>query len=71
MANTRSLLGRLRDQGLSSANQVPDADLLTRFLDHRDEAAFALLLARHGPMVWGVCSRALGNEADEIGRAHV
>jgi RNA polymerase sigma factor (sigma-70 family) len=29
--------------------------LLQRFLDTRDEAAFEVLIWRHGPMVWNVC----------------
>jgi RNA polymerase sigma factor (sigma-70 family) len=43
---------------------VPDADLLARFVARRDEAAFELLLWRHGPMVQGVCRRLLANAAD-------
>jgi RNA polymerase sigma factor (sigma-70 family) len=38
---------------------APDAQLLASFLLRRDEGAFAALLHRHGPMVWGVCRRAL------------
>ena len=36
-----------------------DAQLLERFVRQRDEAAFAALLERHGPMVFGVCKRLL------------
>src|SRR5262245_6686082 len=39
----------------------PDADLLARFVRTRDEAAFAAVVERHGPMVLGVCRRALGD----------
>src|SRR5947208_3311556 len=38
-----------------------DADLLARFVETRDEAAFAELLRRHGPVVLGVCRRVLAD----------
>ena len=41
-----------------------DGDLVTRFADRRDEAAFAELIRRHGPTVYGVCRRVLGHAHD-------
>src|SRR5437868_6696880 len=41
---------------------VNDAELLSRFLAERDEAAFELLVWRHGPMVRSVCRRVLHDE---------
>lgn len=37
-----------------------DAALLDRFVAQRDEAAFAEIVRRHGPMVLSVCQRRLG-----------
>jgi serpin B len=48
----------------AGAGDPTDGSLLTRFADHRDEAAFELLLRRHGPMVWNVCRRLLGSAGD-------
>src|SRR5262245_52766118 len=41
-----------------------DAELLEMFIRQRDEAAFELLVRRHGPMVLGVCRRVLANIHD-------
>jgi RNA polymerase sigma factor (sigma-70 family) len=41
-----------------------DGELLERYVARRDEAAFVLLLRRHGPMVLGVCRRIQGNLHD-------
>src|SRR5262245_9155041 len=38
---------------------APDDDLVERFAAHREEAAFAALVRRHGPLVLGVCRRIL------------
>jgi RNA polymerase sigma factor (sigma-70 family) len=55
-------LRRLRGAGPGAADG--DGALLQRFVTLRDEAAFTELLARHGPMVLGVCRRLLGEGAD-------
>jgi RNA polymerase sigma factor (sigma-70 family) len=43
---------------------LTDGQLLECYLCHRDEAALAALVQRHGPMVWSVCRRVLGNHHD-------
>jgi RNA polymerase sigma factor (sigma-70 family) len=47
-----------------AADARPDGDLLTAFLDQRDEAAFAELVRRHGPVVRSACRRILPDAAD-------
>jgi RNA polymerase sigma factor (sigma-70 family) len=41
-----------------------DVQLLRRFSAEGDEAAFAALVRRHGPMVWAVCARMLPQASD-------
>jgi RNA polymerase sigma factor (sigma-70 family) len=43
---------------------LTDGQLLDAFIERREAAAFAALVQRHGPMVWGVCLRVLGNYHD-------
>ncbi len=43
---------------------LDEAGLLRRFATRRDAAALEALVARHGPMVLGVCRRVLGDSHD-------
>ena len=47
-----------------SAQDRTDTELLKRFVQNHDEAAFTTLVQRHGAMVLGVCRRVLHNEQD-------
>jgi RNA polymerase sigma factor (sigma-70 family) len=53
---------RLFDEGTLTG--LTDAQLVARFLDRRDEGAFAALVARHGPMVLAVCRGVLRDQSD-------
>ena len=55
------LAGMTAGQTLAEAT---DSELLARFAGQRDQAAFALLLRRHGPMVLQVCRRLLRQTED-------
>jgi RNA polymerase sigma factor (sigma-70 family) len=59
-----TLVLQLRSAAQPSVDRVSDAELLARFVRNRDSAAFELLFWRHGPMIWGVCRRLLGNSPD-------
>jgi hypothetical protein len=43
---------------------LADAELLARFVQRRDEAAFEALVWRHGQLIWNVCQRLLRNPQD-------
>jgi RNA polymerase sigma factor (sigma-70 family) len=58
-----ALIARCRALGPQHP-QVPDAELLRRFAQQRAAAAFAELLERYAPLVWGACRRILPIEAD-------
>jgi RNA polymerase sigma factor (sigma-70 family) len=67
MANTPGgiLLRHLRKLlAVPSARELPDQQLLERFIHEQDEVAFETLVQRHGPLVLGVCRRMLHNEHD-------
>src|SRR6516164_5409882 len=49
---------------LHTYREQSDRVLLERFVGANDEAAFTVLIERHGPMVIGVCRRALPNFHD-------
>ena len=55
------IVHRLSGQGDGT---LSDADLLARFVERRDEAAFEALVWRHGQLIWKVCQRVLRNPQD-------
>jgi RNA polymerase sigma factor (sigma-70 family) len=58
LRHLHDLLDSATAQGLS------DAQLLGRYAEHRDETAFATLVARHARLVWGVCRHRLHCDQD-------
>src|ERR1700676_2033871 len=61
-APVRHFLRRLL--GPASAGGLSDEHLLERFVAWRDEAAFEVLVWRHGPLVLGVCRHVLRHQQD-------
>jgi RNA polymerase sigma factor (sigma-70 family) len=57
-------MGRQPATCSTAGADISDADLLECFVRQRDEAAFAALVRRHGPMVFGVCRRMLRHTQD-------
>ncbi len=67
MASTRTstFIQHLRRVALlGDGAGLTDGQLLSYFIERQDDAAFAALVRRHGPMVWGVCRRVLRNVHD-------
>jgi RNA polymerase sigma factor (sigma-70 family) len=61
----QSLLHQLRRLAApTGAGGLTDAQLLRRFIEGRDEAAFEVLVWRHGSLVLGCCRKLLGHEQD-------
>src|SRR5258708_18786598 len=59
------LVGQLRRT--ADANylaEAGDAELLERFTNFKDSAAFEALVRRHGPVVLAACRRVLSDPAD-------
>ena len=57
----RQLVRIFQDGTLSG---LSDREVLGRFVDDRDEAAYEVLLGRHGPMVLNVCRQVLRDPDD-------
>ena len=49
---------------VTPSNGLTDAELLRRWVEDRDEAAFEVLLWRHAGLVAGACRRVLRHEQD-------
>jgi RNA polymerase sigma factor (sigma-70 family) len=61
----RQVLEVLRGSTLPQGEAgLTDGQLLERYIRSREEVAFATLVQRHGPMVWGVCRRILPGYQD-------
>jgi RNA polymerase sigma factor (sigma-70 family) len=63
-AKARMIFDCLRRAAQPSGAGLTDGQLLRLYADRRDEAAFAALVGRHGPMVLGVCRRLLAHPED-------
>jgi RNA polymerase sigma factor (sigma-70 family) len=64
-ANARTLIRYVRRLAQRpEQDDDSDAALLGRFVSERDAMAFAALVERHGPLVWNVCRRVLGDAHD-------
>ena len=49
---------------VADSSQRSDRELLHAFATNNDQDAFALVVSRHAPLVWGVCRRIVGHHQD-------
>jgi RNA polymerase sigma factor (sigma-70 family) len=71
-ASLETVLEHLRHLfGAQAVSGLSDGELLQRYIDSREDAAFAALMRRHGPMVLNVCRRILrhGQDAEDAFQA--
>jgi RNA polymerase sigma factor (sigma-70 family) len=61
---SKAALAGFFDRWAGSHECALDSSFLARFVTWRDEDAFAGLVHRHGPLVYGTCLRILGNRTD-------
>jgi RNA polymerase sigma factor (sigma-70 family) len=61
VAALNSILRHVRRIAADPDGAASDVSLLARYAESRDESAFEELLSRHGPLVWGVCTRLLND----------
>src|SRR5216683_242248 len=64
MANAQLSLVLRHIRKLAGDGNATDRQLLHRFATQHEEAAFEMLVERHGPVVLGVCRRVLRHEHD-------
>jgi RNA polymerase sigma factor (sigma-70 family) len=58
------LAAHIRRIAPAGAEALTDAELVGRYAEHQDAAAFEVLVWRHGPMVWATCRRILRHQHD-------
>jgi RNA polymerase sigma factor (sigma-70 family) len=58
------VIQNLRRTTFPDVASVSDRQLLDQFIEHQDEYAFAALVQRHSPTVWGVCRRIVAHHQD-------
>ena len=65
---TRFLDRVIREAASAAADRgdgpISDADLLRRFVAHRDQTAFSVLVKRHARLVWAVCRQVTVDPGD-------
>jgi RNA polymerase sigma factor (sigma-70 family) len=71
MSSGESLKGVVRHLRSQLGDAPADIELLTRYAQRRDEAAFAALVRRHGSLVFGVARRQLADsdQAEDVFQA--
>src|SRR5579871_4001959 len=71
MPRTTSLPALVENVRAKALARDSDRQLLTRFIESRDESAFAVLLERHGPTLLNLCRRWVGDAhlADDVVQA--
>lgn len=63
-ADSQRLLQHIRRLAGDPPGAASDAELLRRYLELREQAAFSALIRRHGPVVFAACQSVLRQEQD-------